>query len=420
MNGSTYKRLVHDGQVMILFAVASLVLIGAVALAVDVGFLLAERRQVQAAADAAAMAAAQSGLDQQEDQIISAGQYYGALNADVPESAVKVNPDAPVPSGGEGERYVEVTITKDVQKFFLQAIYPKGKWSVTASAMAAVEPVEADYALITLDDDTSPGIYMNGNTSISITGDNGSAVSNTTIRGANNPDFDVEGAIHAFGDIIGGENWDPPLGMRANRNRLVPDPLVEAGVEKPDVPDQKWLQEDVDDCLKSSPCNLNPGHYTSVKISMENKDKIHLNPGLFYFDGTSRLDLKNKSELTGDGVLLYFTGGASLTPKNGNINLRASAYVPDDDDGEEIGISHDNIVVWVENCTDVDLQGEGEMYFEGVFYAPCSDSWMHGGTGDTIRGQAVLGTLDVRGNAALRIAYESRVETFQPSVFLVN
>ena len=213
-------------------------------------------------------------------------------------------------------------------------------------------------------------------------------------------------------DRTGTRHW-----VRGNRNRLVPDPLVEAGVTPPTPPSQTWDQEYVDECLGTNPCRLNPGRYTNVDIDMANNDTIELNPGLFYFDGTSSFDLKNNSRLSGDGVLLYFTGSASFQPKNGNIDLRATTYVTGE---EEDGIDHDDVVVWVENCSDVDLQGNGEMFFEGIFYAPCSDSWMHGGTGETVRGQLVLGTLDVRGNATLSIAYESRVETFQPSVFLIN
>ena len=47
-------RLPHlaSGQVMIIFAMAALVLVGFVALAVDTGFLMAEKRQTQSAADA--------------------------------------------------------------------------------------------------------------------------------------------------------------------------------------------------------------------------------------------------------------------------------------------------------------------------------------------------------------------------------
>src|SRR5688500_1563150 len=48
------------GQVLIIFAMASFVLIGFVALAVDTGFLMAERRHTQNAVDAGALAGAKS------------------------------------------------------------------------------------------------------------------------------------------------------------------------------------------------------------------------------------------------------------------------------------------------------------------------------------------------------------------------
>ena len=56
-------RLPHlaSGQVMIIFAMAALVLVGFVALSVDTGFLMAEKRQTQSAADAAALAGAAEG-----------------------------------------------------------------------------------------------------------------------------------------------------------------------------------------------------------------------------------------------------------------------------------------------------------------------------------------------------------------------
>ena len=50
---SEARRSSLPGQVMILFAVGLIALIGVVALAVDVGFLLAERRQNQAAVGSA-------------------------------------------------------------------------------------------------------------------------------------------------------------------------------------------------------------------------------------------------------------------------------------------------------------------------------------------------------------------------------
>lgn len=394
---------------MILFAVASLVLIGAVAMAVDVGFLLAERRQVQAAADAAA----QSGLDQRTSEIVSAGKAYGALNANVAESAVDVDDDAPAPNGGNGERYVKVTITKDVQKLFLGAVY-QGDWTVSASAVAAVEPVAANYALVTLDKNKAPGIYMNGNTGIVITEDEASAASNTTISGSNNTNFTVSGSIDAFGNISGSSGWTAPNGVRSNRNRYVEDPIVEAGVTAPTKPAQNRDQDYADDCMDSNPCSLDPGYYKDVKISLGNNDKVNLKAGLFYFDGNSGIDLKNHSELTGVGALLYFTGNSSFDPKNGNVDLRVSA-APDDTVGPG------DIVFWMSRCGNLDLQGNGSMRYEGIFYAPCTQLTMHGNPdGETINGQIIVGTLSLKGTSDLGIVYTRRAETSEPSVFLVQ
>ena len=399
------------GQVLILFAVASIVIIGAAALAVDVGFLLAERRQVQAAADSAAMAAAQSALDNDLAGASSAAVAYATQNAGVAAGDVAVDNDASGP--GDGERYIEVTITKDVQKFFLGAIYA-GDWTTSATAMAAIEDVDGNYALITLDPDADPGIYLNGNTGIVITGDEGGAASNSTMHGNTNTTFQVEGVMHAFGNIQPGNNWTAKK-IVGDRARLVDDPIVAAGLSAPSPPAVARDQAYVDNCIKKSPCLLQPGRYTNVKISMGNNDSIVLSPGLYYFDGNSSFDLKNKSEVSGNGVLLYFTGSAALNPKNGNINLTAAA-APGANQDPELS----DMVVWVANCTDVELQGNGDMYFEGIFYAPCSHSWMHGGTGETIRGQLILGSLDVRGTSDLGIAYEQRAATRQPAVFLVR
>ena len=409
-SSSPQARTTARGQVMIIFALATVVLVGMLALSVDVGFLMAERRQVQSAADSAALAAAQSALDNDLAGMTAAAESYAIENAGN-GATVTVNPNAAGP--GTAERYVEVTVTIDVQRFFLGAVY-QGDWSTTATAMAAVEDSDGNYALITLDENAIPGIYMNGTTGIIISGNEGGAASNSTIQGLPNTTFNVDGVIHAFGSIQQGSNWNAQRIVQ-NRNRLVPDPILEAELDAPEPPDQVRDQAYVDSCLSSNPCTLQPGRYTDVEIDMENNDRIVMSPGLYYFDGNSSFDLKNNSEVTGNGVLLYFTGSASLQPKNGNINLSATNPA-----GTNDVPTHGDVVIWVANCTDVDLQGNGDMYFEGIFYAPCSHSWMHGGTTETIRGQLILGSLDVRGNTALRIVYEQRASTSQPAVFLVR
>ncbi len=214
-----------SGQVMIIFALASLVLVGFVALSVDTGFLMAERRQTQSAADAAALAGAKALFDGNTGQITSSAQSYGADNAGVPAGNVTVNwPPATGTFAGDNE-YVQVTISKEVEKFFVGALY-SGSWEVSASAVAGVELVPSDYGLIALDE---PGIRLTGNADITIT-NGGSAMSNDDIdRNGNANIFVTAGTIDANGTVDEGPGWSAPNGIRDGQP-VVPDPIVAAGI----------------------------------------------------------------------------------------------------------------------------------------------------------------------------------------------
>ena len=102
----------EPGQVLIIFALATFVLVGFIALSVDAGFLMAERRQTQNAADAAALAAAQSLYRAKKGEIQGAATAYGQLNAGL--SAV-VDASNPPLTGDystvvDKDDYVQVTI----------------------------------------------------------------------------------------------------------------------------------------------------------------------------------------------------------------------------------------------------------------------------------------------------------------------
>src|SRR5437868_694256 len=133
-----WARARVDAQALIIFALFSLVLIGVLAMSVDAGFLLAERRQVQSAADAGALAAAKAALDgKSAAEITGTAQSYGVFNAGAGAVVTVSRPPASGTYAGN-TNYVQVTVTKPVTKYFVGAIY-SGAWRVTASAVAGVE-----------------------------------------------------------------------------------------------------------------------------------------------------------------------------------------------------------------------------------------------------------------------------------------
>lgn len=391
----------QQGQVAILFAMMLSALIGIVALSIDGGFVLAERRQAQSAADAGALAAAKSILDRQSTSAITAaGTSYGSRNADVPAGNVAVHHP---PTSGEhaGDmNYVEVDIVKDVRKFFVGAVYG-GPWQVSARAVAGIEPItDKAYALMALN---PPGIYLNGSTGVYING--GSAISNDDISSSGGSNtFKAGGSIDAVGTIEGNPGWDASDGMNPGTS-AVADPL--AGTP---APPKGPSAPAFPDC--SNTCTLEPGYYKN-RGTLTIAGTATLQRGVYYFDGNTRLNLQNTaSTIRGDGVLLYFTGNSSFTPGNGNIILKTptTPLYPNAVNG---------LVLWIANCSTFDSAGNGLFDVEGVIYAPCSHVELHG-TPQSVGIQVIVGDLVIKGTSDFTINYREYIKVQRPRVWLVE
>jgi hypothetical protein len=392
-------------------------LIGIVALSIDAGFLMAERRQAQSAADSAALAAAADVLRNKPLAVVqNAGKAYGATNADVPTSNVTINwPPASGTYAGN-PKYVEAIVTKDVERFFIGAVY-SGDWEVTARAVAGVEPEPRPYALLAL---SPPGIYINGSTSVYVEG--GSAMSNSNIDSSGNSNiFFAGGSIDAAGTIAGNANWSASQGINPNMAPIA-DPL--AGTPVPPkgpavtsamltaagftVSGQKWV------CPGT--CTLPAGYYHQSNINpkrIEAGGTIIFAPGTHYFDGTMTLATSNSNSwIKGDDVLFYFTGNSQFDPGNSNIDIDAPESSP-------YSGGLDGMLLWIANCSTFDSQGGGVFSVEGVIYAPCSHVELHGNpSGAGV--QVIVGDLTIKGTSEFRILYREYVNMDRPRVWLVE
>lgn len=393
--GDTTK---DEGQVLVLFALMSFILIGAMALALDVGYLLSERRQAQSAADAAALAGGVALLNGESQQAVAGAAIEYASRNGVQIAGENASQVAVNVIGTNRDGRVEVDVSVPVQRFFVGAIYT-GEWSVSARAVSEInDNRDGEYALIALEE---PGMYVNGNITVDVIG--GSAMSNGNVArsgGANA--FTVDGTIDAVGSVNPNGHWQAPGGFNGNRPHI-DDPF--AGISAPspiafeDLGDDEGIE--LPDC-RNNDCTLEPGYYKDLgEIEIRNSTAT-LMPGVYYFDGTS-IDLGNtNSRIEGTDVMLYFNGPVHSTyffPKNGEVDLTAPDTSP-------YAGGPSNIVIWIDNCSDVNSYGNGEFYLEGVFLAPCSDVWLHGNPyGETIYGQVVVGTLDVRGTSDFVIRY---------------
>jgi hypothetical protein len=387
---------------MILMALFTFVLLGATALSIDGGFVLAERRQVQAAADAAALAAGQAALKNAPAAVIAASaQTYGTQNAGPGSTVSMTRPPSSGPYAGDN-RYIEVTVTKPVRRFFIGMVY-QGPWQVQARAVAGIEyPERRPYALLALN---PPGIHLNGSTRITVSG-HGNVMSNRDITSSGGSNaITTNGLIHASGIVQSNSNWYAGEGIHTNISPAA-DPV--AGTPAPPRGTARTFPSNC-----SSTCTFQPGYYNNLG-TFTISGTATFQPGIYYFDGNTRLNLQNtNSTIQGSGVLFYWAGNSSFTPGNGNLYLSANTTAP----AYPGGIT--GMLWWIANCSTLDNSGNGAFSIEGVIYAPCSTVYLHG-TPNSNGLQVIVGNLQVSGNSTFSILYREYVVSQFPKIRLVE
>ena len=310
------------GQIMIIVAIMMVVLVGFVAVAVDVGYAAAEHRQVQSAVDSAALAAAQEAMDSASSgQIVSAAKAYGAENASVSTDNVTV--DYPPTSGPHANdmNFIQVTITKDVQRFFTGVVY-NGPWKVSATATAGVVGASSDAALLALNS-SSGGIKTAGSSRITVIG--GSVTSNYDINTSGSTYITADkwvnanDGFHTSGSttITGGSGTNPAAPE-------VPDPLKDK-ISPPTMPAFP-INPVTNVSPASQACYNKPGWYPTPTAP----DYIGT-PGLYNGGGGGCITIQGAGGST--NVYTFpkgnykFTGGAGISLPYGWVLMNGGTYI---------------------------------------------------------------------------------------------
>ena len=152
------------GQLLFLTAIAMVVLIGFAALATDVGLLWSERRRMQTAADAAAIAGATALRN--SESIASAADNVASLNGftnGTNSATIAVNnpPASGLYSGNSN--YVEVIVTQPEPTYFLRVL---GYDSMRVSARAVSGAINGPACVYSLDPAAQQAIYVSGTANI--------------------------------------------------------------------------------------------------------------------------------------------------------------------------------------------------------------------------------------------------------------
>jgi len=375
------------GQTLIFAALCFSILLGFVALAVDVGLMFNARRLTQAAADSAAIAGAE---ELNYGDVSAAAQASAALNGvtnGINGAVVTVNnPPLSGPHSGNAS-YVEVIVSESQATVFMNVL-GQGSMTVSGRAVAALGSTQnCVYALNTSGTD----IALSGGVNVQSPGcafyADSTSAADLTIQG--------NSTLNAQGINLAG-------GYTNSSSTLTPTPTV--GIAQVSDP-LAYLSAP---SFTTSSCLANPnlggggtftiGPATSTGticyngLQIGNGATVTFRPGIYVINGA--MTVNGGSPVTGAGVTFYFPVGGSLTFSNGaSFNLSAPTSG-----------TYDGILFYQNrsNATTASIQGGTTSTFAGILYFPDAKISISGGSNTAMYASIVAGSLTCTGGITLR------------------
>lgn len=398
----------EKGISLIWTAIFLVVFIGFVGLATDLGYALWVAGELQTAADAAALAGAETlllneaGVD--AEAILIAGDNKAA------GQSVILTPNANNSSAGD---IVLGTFNTATQVFTPTVVgpnavkvvasfssgTPNGPLALFFGPAFGVNTVNISRKAIAITTGGSGGgagmllLSPNGNPALSLKG-NG----NITVEGGNvQVDSSAAGAVGLVGNgnltaialnVVGNYSTKGNGTINGQTNTGAPpmtDPL--ASLPVPSVTNNQGSVP------KKGGVTLQPGYYPNG-ISLTG-GTVTLSPGIYNLGGAG-LDITANGSLVGNGVMLYLSDGAGISlTGNGSVTLTP----PTSGTYQGVTIFQDRA-----DSTGDTLHGNGNINIDGAIYLPDAAVGLTG-NGDTIGSQIIANTASFTGNGTLNINY---------------
>jgi hypothetical protein len=403
-------------------AISLVAVLGAAALALDGGTLLAERRRAHAVADAAALAGAtvlftnyptNSGVDTggtARSAALASASNNGYAN-DGTNSVVTVNiPPASGPFAGQAS-YIEVITQYNHPRGF-SAIWDSSRMAVSARAVARGAWVPPDYGIITLDPTGNPTLNATGNGTVTVTG-----------GGAVMVNSDASGALRTTG---GGS-------MVASEFDVAGPGYTGTGFSTTPQVNQPPRQ----DPLRYLPEPSQPANGTISSVSNKGSGKTYtVTPGTFLASGSPKLpNFGNGDVVTFQSGVYYLLGGltatgARVTATNVlffNAGTGSSSAI--NISGGVVNITpmtsglYKNIAFFQSRTSTQDMQvtGGGTTNIAGTFYLPAAELKITGSSGTAnIGSQYISKSLTLGGNGNINVDYASGTLANQRLILLVE
>lgn len=402
-------------------------LLGFVALGIDVSYFYQQKRAIQAAADAAAVAAAEE-LSYGNSTEVAAAQASAkrhGFNPHANKNPATVNIKTPTTGNYAGNSaYIEVDISQAVPTIFLGGFNHMA--SLTVSARAVASAGQSSPTCICLEGTSGTDLNMSNGSTINTTG------CGITVDSSSSSAVQLAGGAYLSASSVGSisSNWDNSSNV-SNGAKISSTTAIVQGISTacspslPAAPSFNSSQCSSDPSANyqgGSTYSVGPGAaytttqygdlacYSSLTVG-SNGQKVTLNPGIYVING-GQLHFESGaggvSNQGGSGVFFYLTGGASLVMDNG-----ASANLTAPTSGTYSG------ALFFQDPADsqpVNVQGGSKAVYNGTIYAPSAAVTLGDGSNSTIAADIVAQTLTINGGAKLTSTPVSNLGTLNISV----
>ncbi len=380
----------RSGNILMLFSLSIPVVIGLAALGSEGGSLYLKKAAMQAAADQAAVSAANSfngctsspcsAYSVEGKGVAAAMGYVDGQNG----VTVTVN-SPPVDGPNAGKASVVEVIVSATQPSLLSALFHPSAYVIDGRAVAAYGGGPG--CVMALDPTAQRALYAGGNATVSMPNCNlvaDSSASNA-IDVSGSPSVTVNGAcgdggVSASSGLV--DNWN-----QTGSGCYLPDPYA---LSVPSNCDPTGTIVCASQTNSGGP--LQPGTYSNLKIN--SNQIVSLDPGVYIING-GLLQFNGGSVVTGSGVTFVLTNGAAFK-WNGTSTVNVSAPTSG---------SFSGVVVYSNDTTSsVTINGTSTTYFGGAIVAP-GEAVSFSGTGVSGNGhnctQIIGDTVTFTGNSTV-------------------
>ena len=384
-------------NVLVIGAATMPLVIGSAAMALDTVQMSLWKRQLQRAADSAALAGAYAVV--QEQDALAAVNRDVQLNDDVP---LLDAPAVGTPQTGayaNNPRAVRVVLTTRRSLPFI-SFFVKDPPTFVAEATAA-SIYHGKYCMVSLEDGTTTGVTFTGNTTVNL---GCGVISNSRSASA----VSADGSARVQAVPISAVGGVPSSGAYVQPTKLLPyspkqpDPyasLPRTPSPPPGVPCAATLDVQPNRTVTVEPNSTGIYCYKGMDI----QGTANLAPGTYYIDGSS-LSVKATGVLSGTGVTIILTSSTPTAPTSfANLSLHANAKLnltsPESGTYKGILFYQDPRTPYGESV----INGNSTSSFEGGFYFPTRQLKFNGTAGVETRClQMVAQRLVFSGNSTVQ------------------